>query len=81
MLINIGACWGVGLGGGYFLAFTLGWGGIGLWCSLVLGIGVAALLLTWRFYHLIGVMNDERSPSMLEIITPETAQSTTSEGV
>ncbi|NEO76526.1 MATE family efflux transporter [Moorena sp. SIO4G3] len=80
MLINIGACWGVGLGGGYLLAFTLGWGGIGLWCSLVLGIGVAALLLTWRFYHLIGVMNDDQSASLSEIITPETSQATTASG-
>jgi MATE family multidrug resistance protein len=80
MLINIGACWGVGLGGGYLLAFTLGWGGIGLWCSLVSGIGVAALLLTWRFYHLIGVMNDNPSASLAEIITPETSQATTASG-
>ncbi len=80
MFINIGACWGLGLGGGYLLAFTLGWGGTGLWYSLVLGIGVAALLLTWRFYYLIGVMNDcnQSSTSKMstsKMSTPDASQS------
>jgi len=49
MLIAIFAYWVVGVGGGYVMAFTLGWGGIGLWLGLVIGLFIAAVLLIWRF--------------------------------
>ncbi|MFN6572761.1 MATE family efflux transporter [Dendronalium sp. ChiSLP03b] len=52
MLITMFAYWGVGLGGGYLMALTLGWGAIGLWLGLALGLLVGAVLLTWRFYLL-----------------------------
>lgn len=52
MLITIFAYWGVGLGGGYLMGITLGWGAIGLWLGLSLGLFVGAVLLTWRFYLL-----------------------------
>jgi MATE family multidrug resistance protein len=52
MAIAMFAYWGVGLGGGYLMAVTLGWGAIGLWIGLVLGLFVSAVLLTWRFYLL-----------------------------
>ncbi len=52
MLITIFAYWGVGLGGGYLMGITLGWGAIGLWFGLSLGLLVGAVLLTWRFYLL-----------------------------
>ncbi|MFN6540295.1 MAG: MATE family efflux transporter [Nostoc sp. EkiNYC01] len=50
--IAIFAYWGVGLGSGYLMAFTLGWGAIGLWLGLSLGMLIGAVLLTWRFYLL-----------------------------
>lgn len=52
MLITMFAYWGIGLGGGYLMAFTLGWGAIGLWLGLGLGLFMGAVLLTWRFYLL-----------------------------
>lgn len=53
MLIFVGALWGVGLGGGYTLAFKLGdrlptrWQGAqGFWIASTTGLTVAAVLLT-----------------------------------
>jgi MATE family multidrug resistance protein len=52
VLITMFAYWGVGLGGGYLMTFTFGWGAIGLWLGLALGLLMGAVLLTWRFYLL-----------------------------
>ena len=52
VLITMFAYWGIGLSGGYLMAFTLGWGAIGLWLGLALGLFMGAVLLTWRFYLL-----------------------------
>lgn len=41
--------WGLGIGGGWLLAFPLGWGGVGLWTGLAVGITATACLLTIRF--------------------------------
>ena len=42
--------WGIGLPTSYILAFTFGFGGVGLWFGLVIGLAVAAVLLLWRFW-------------------------------
>ncbi len=52
VLITMFAYWVVGLGGGSLMAFTFGWGAIGLWLGLVLGLLMGAMLLTGRFYLL-----------------------------
>ena len=44
------AYWAVGIPCSYLLGFTLGWGGIGVWAGLVLGLGLAAVLLNARFW-------------------------------
>ncbi len=44
--------WVIGLPVSYVLAFTLGLGAVGLWLGLVLGLGLAALMLLWRFWGL-----------------------------
>lgn len=49
MLVGIMAYWGVGLTNGYLLGIRLGWGGVGLWSGLALGLTMAAIILTWRF--------------------------------
>lgn len=49
MLIGIFSYWCVGLTSGYGLGFWLGWGGVGLWWGLAIGLAIAALILTWRF--------------------------------
>lgn len=41
--------WVMGIGGGYLLAFPMGWGGAGLWTGLAMGLIVTAILLTIRF--------------------------------
>ena len=50
MFCNLVAHWGLGLPVGYLLAFEAGWGLIGLWVGLMVGLVVAgsALLVAWR---------------------------------
>lgn len=43
---------GIGADGGARLAFGLGWGPTGYWIGLIVGLSVAAVLLTWRFLAL-----------------------------
>jgi MATE family multidrug resistance protein len=52
MLATVGY-WGAGFGGGWLLAFPLGYGAVGLWWGLAFGLAVVALLLTLRL-HLLG---------------------------
>jgi MATE family multidrug resistance protein len=52
MLIATFGYWGVGFAGGWLLAFPLGFGAVGLWWGLALGLGVVALLLTLRLRRL-----------------------------
>ena len=47
MLATIGY-WGVGFAGGWLLAFPLGYGAVGLWLGLALGLAAVAVLLTLR---------------------------------
>ena len=42
--------WGVGLSVSYILGFTLGWGGVGVWMGLVVGLACASGLLMHRFW-------------------------------
>ena len=44
--------WGAGFVGGWLLAFPLGYGAVGLWWGLALGLAVVALLLTLRLHRL-----------------------------
>ncbi len=44
--------WVVGIPVSYVLAFPLGYGGVGLWLGLVVGLAVASAMLMWRFWHL-----------------------------
>ncbi|MEC3860372.1 MATE family efflux transporter [Mesobacterium sp. TK19101] len=50
MIIAGVAYWGVGLTSSYVCGFVLGWGAVGIWTGLVLGLGVAAVLLNLRFW-------------------------------
>ncbi len=49
MFVSLVSYWLIGIGSGVLLAFQFGFGGRGLWFGLVLGLAVAAVLLTWRF--------------------------------
>ena len=44
--------WVIGIPCSYLLAFKVGFGGVGLWLGLVVGLVVAAGTLMWRFWHL-----------------------------
>ncbi|MGB7433049.1 MAG: MATE family efflux transporter [Ahrensia sp.] len=44
--------WIVGLGLSYVLAFPLGLGGVGVWIGLASGLGMATVLLNWRFLRI-----------------------------
>jgi MATE family multidrug resistance protein len=49
MFLAAFAYWGVGMPLGAGLGLGLGWGPKGMWIGLIAGLGVAALLLGWRF--------------------------------
>ncbi|MBN4005179.1 MAG: MATE family efflux transporter [Nostoc sp. LPT] len=49
MLIGIFAYWCVGLFSGYIFGISLGFGAIGFWWGLAIGLAIAAIILTWRF--------------------------------
>jgi MATE family multidrug resistance protein len=50
MLIAAIGYWVVGFAGGWLLAFPLGFGAVGLWSGLALGLAVVAISLTLRLY-------------------------------
>ena len=45
--------WMIGIPCSYVLAFQLGYGGVGLWLGLVIGLFCAAGSLMWRFWRLV----------------------------
>jgi MATE family multidrug resistance protein len=51
MRLGIVSYWGVGVTSGYVLAFPLGFGSIGLWIGLAIGLTTASVFLVWRFYY------------------------------
>lgn len=42
--------WVIGMPASYLLAFPIGFGPVGLWLGLVVGLSVASVLLMWRFW-------------------------------
>lgn len=46
------AYWVVALPVGYVLAFPLGFGAMGIWTGLLIGLTVTATAMVWRFIHL-----------------------------
>jgi len=56
--------WGAGFVGGWLLAFPLGFGAVGLWWGLALGLAVVALLLTLRLYLLASPITRKAEPAV-----------------
>ena len=52
MLLATFGYWGVGFAACWLLAFPLGYGAVGLWWGLALGLAVVSVLLTLRFHLL-----------------------------
>lgn len=50
MFANLVAYWLIGLPVGYWLAFSVGWGAVGIWIGLCVGLMIigCALLVTWQ---------------------------------
>ena len=48
MLVNVLGYWLLGLPVSYVLGFVAGWGPVGLWWGLVLGLGIVATVLLTR---------------------------------
>ncbi|MCO5146740.1 MAG: MATE family efflux transporter [Aquamicrobium sp.] len=48
MVIALLSYWAIGVPVGYGLAFPAGWGGIGIWWGLAIGLAAAAILMTLR---------------------------------
>ena len=44
--------WLIGFAGCLWLAFPMGWGAVGVWVGLSVGLAVYAVLLVWRFHLL-----------------------------
>ncbi|MEM6305234.1 MAG: MATE family efflux transporter [Pseudomonadota bacterium] len=53
MVIAALSYWVLGIPVSYVLGLQLGWGGVGVWAGLVIGLGAAAVLLNWRFWKVI----------------------------
>jgi len=52
MLLGTFGYWGIGFTGCWLFAFPLGYGAVGLWWGLALGLAAAAVMLTLRFHQL-----------------------------
>ena len=52
MMAHLVSHWGIGLPVGLVLAFGFGFGALGLWWGLTVGLGAAAVSLSWKFSHL-----------------------------
>ncbi|PHQ99657.1 MAG: MATE family efflux transporter [Marinosulfonomonas sp.] len=50
MIIAAVAYWPLGLSAGYLLGFTYGYGAVGVWMGLVVGLAVAGVLMMYRFW-------------------------------
>jgi MATE family multidrug resistance protein len=50
MVIAALSYWVIGIPCSYVLGFVFGFGGIGVWAGLVLGLSLAAILMSWRFW-------------------------------
>jgi MATE family multidrug resistance protein len=48
MVINLIGFWICGLGASVWLAYRAGYGAVGLWWGLVIGLVVVAVILVWR---------------------------------
>lgn len=58
--------WGAGFGAGWLLAFPLGYGAVGLWWGLALGLAVVAILLTLRLHLLAPPVTRAAEPVVVQ---------------
>ena len=60
MIFTFIGYWLVGIGAGVWLAFSAGWGGVGIWSGLALGLAIVAvlMLLRWTRRERLGLGKD-----------------------
>ena len=58
MIFTFVGYWAIGIGVGVWLAFTQGWGGVGIWTGLALGLAIVAVLMLgrWRARERLGLV-------------------------
>ena len=61
MIVAALGYWAVGFPAAWLLAFPLGFGAVGVWWGLALGLAVVAFPLTWRFVYVSGHSRDGAS--------------------
>jgi MATE family multidrug resistance protein len=49
MIFTFIGYWLIGIGVGVWLAFRAGWGGVGIWTGLAIGLAIVAVLMLWRW--------------------------------
>ncbi|EKE01324.1 MAG: hypothetical protein ACD_21C00160G0007 [uncultured bacterium] len=52
MLLSMFGFWGIAFPSAYFLAFKLGYGGVGIWWGIVIGLFVTGVMFLARFHRL-----------------------------
>jgi MATE family multidrug resistance protein len=50
-LLGLLGYWVIGMSSGYLFGFTWGFGAVGLWWGLALGLAASATMLSWRFHR------------------------------
>jgi len=53
MIIATLSYWAVGMPVAYVMGFVFGWGGVGVWLGLAVGLAGAGLFMMWRFWGVI----------------------------
>ncbi len=56
LVLAVVSYWLIGIPAALLLGFTLGFGPVGIWLGLVVGLVAASALLMARFFHLVGAM-------------------------
>lgn len=57
MVIAAISYWGLGIPCSFILGITLGWGAVGIWTGLVIGLTLASVLLGYRFWFKTGFIS------------------------
>jgi MATE family multidrug resistance protein len=63
--IAVLAYWAISLPLGWVLGLHMGWGATGIWAALAVGLAIAAVMLMWRAWRLLGVRVDPDRPTPL----------------
>ncbi len=53
MICAVISYWVIGIPAGYYLGFSLGYGGYGIWTGLVIGLAFASITLCWRYLYVM----------------------------